>query len=99
MDTRELDRIVSGVGSNPLSTITAMMLSANRNFNEKYTKEEQLEMKLKREAIRKEEVRCSYIRQGICPSCEGRLIRGKKNKRNDYKRSWDCKECNEMHLV
>ena len=99
MDTRELDKIVSGIGSNPLSTIAAMMLSANRNFNEKYTKEEQLEMKQKREAIRKEEVRCAYIRQGICPSCKGKLIRGKKVKRNNYKRSWDCKECKEMHLA
>lgn len=99
MDTRELDKIVSDIGSNPLSTIVAMMLSANRNFNEKYTKEQQLEMKQNREAIRKEEVRCANIRQGICPSCEGKLIRGKKDKRNNYKRSWDCKECKEMHLA
>ena len=99
MNTRELDRIVSGVGSNPLSTIAAMMLGANRNYNEKYTKEEKMEMRQKREAIRAEEIRCSHIRQGNCPSCEGKLIRGKKDKRNNYKRSWECRDCNEMHLA
>ncbi|MFJ3388818.1 hypothetical protein [Lysinibacillus sp. NPDC086135] len=61
MNTRELNRIVSGIGSNPLTTIAAMMLSANRNYNEKYTKEELLEMKQKRDAIRTEEIRCSHV--------------------------------------
>lgn len=99
MDARELNRVVSGVGSNPLSTIAAMMLGANRKYNEKYTKEEQLEMKQKRDAIRREEIRCITVRQGICPSCEGKLIRGKKDKRNNYKRSWECKNCEEVHLA
>ena len=78
MDARELDRIVSGIGSNPLSTIAAKMLGANRKYNKKYTKEEQELMKKQREALRNEEIRCSQIRQGICPSCEGKLVRGKK---------------------
>lgn len=99
MDTRELDRIVSGLGSNPLTTITAMMLGANKNFKEKYTKEERERMKQEREAIREEEIRCSQVRQGICPSCKGKLIRGKKDKRNNYKRSWKCEDCEKTHLV
>lgn len=99
MDTRELDRIVGGIGSNPLSTVMAMMLRANKNYNEKYTEEERRKMKEDREAIRREEIRCSGVRQGICPSCNGKLIRGKKDKRNNYKRSWECKECEEVHLV
>jgi len=99
MNTRELKRIVSGLGSNPLTTITAMMLGAKRNYNGKYTKEEKEIMRQEREAIKIEEFRCSQVRQGICPSCKGKLIRGKKDKRNDYKRLWDCKECKEKHLV
>ena len=99
MDVRELDRIVSGIGSNPLTTITAMMLGANQRYKEIYTKEEREIMKQKREAIREEEIRCSLVRQCICPSCKGKLIRGKKDKRNNYKRSWECKECKEAHLV
>lgn len=99
MNEQELNRIVSGVGSNPLSTIVKMMLGANRNYNEKYTKEERERMRQEREAIRNEEIRCSHIRSGICPSCEGKLVRGKKDKRHNYKRSWECKECKEVHLV
>lgn len=99
MDIRELDRIVNGIGSNPLSTITAMMLGSKINFNEKYTEEEREAMKQERENFRKEEVRCSQVRQGICPTCNGKLIRGKKDKRNEYKRSWECKECEEKHLA
>lgn len=99
MHVRELDRIVSGLGSNPLTTITSMMLGANQKYKEKYTKEEREIMRQEREVSRLEEIRCSQVRQGICPSCEGKLIRGKKDKRNNYKRSWECKECEEVHLV
>lgn len=99
MDFRELDRIVSGVGSNPLSTIMSMCLEANRKYNEKYSKEEREKMKQERETIRREEVRRSQVRQSICPSCKSQLIRGKKDKRNNYKRSWECRECKEVHLV
>jgi|GEM_PF-1521354 len=99
MDTRELDRIVSGLGSNPLTTITAIMLGANRNYNKKYTKEEREIMRQEREVTRLEEIRCSKVRQGSCPSCEGKMIRGKKDKRYNYKRLWECRECKEVHLV
>lgn len=99
MDVRELERIVGGIGSNPYSAITSMLMSANRRYNEKYTKEEREIMKREREAIREEEIRCSKVRQGVCPSCKGKLTRGKKDKRNNYKRSWECKECKETHLA
>jgi len=99
MDTRELNRIVNGFEPNPLSTITAMMLNANRKYKEKYTKAEREKMRQEHEAIRNEEIRCSQVRQGICPSCKGKLTRGKKDKQNNYKRSWGCKECKKVHLV
>lgn len=99
MDAQELDRIVGGLGSNPYSAITSMLMSANKRYKEKYTKEEREQMRQEREEIRNEEIRCSLVRQGICPSCKGKLIRGKKDKRKNYKRSWECKECKETHLV
>ena len=34
-----------------------------------------------------------HIQQGICPHCEGKLIRGKKDKKNDYMRTWKCSSC------
>ena len=30
------------------------------------------------------------IQAGLCPYCGVRLIRGKKDKHNDYKRVWTC---------
>lgn len=37
------------------------------------------------------------VSQSICPSCHGKLERGKKNKLNDYKRDWFCTKCNETY--
>jgi len=34
------------------------------------------------------------IQQCICPNCGKRLIRGKKDKHNDYMRTWSCQNCN-----
>jgi transposase-like protein len=34
-----------------------------------------------------------FVRQGKCPYCESKLIRGKKDKNNDYKRVWHCPTC------
>lgn len=50
--------------------------------------------------IRKdEELRQAKIRHNQCPGCDGKLIRGQKQKKNDYKRAWLCSECNKTHLL
>lgn len=35
----------------------------------------------------------NMIRKSICPICGGKLKRGKKSKREYYKRKWDCTNC------
>jgi transposase-like protein len=41
------------------------------------------------------EARRNYymVLKGDCPKCDGKLKRGKKDKRLDYKREWKCKSC------
>lgn len=51
------------------------------------------------EAAVAERKRQTQIRQQICPKCEGKLTRGKKNKHNGYKREWLCNECFELHTI
>lgn len=34
-----------------------------------------------------------------CPNCESSLIRGKKEKKRDYKRAFLCKGCNITHYI
>ena len=51
------------------------------------------------EAQRKERRRQACIRLNTCPTCEGKLDRGKKDKKNDYKRVWICQKCGESHHI
>lgn len=51
------------------------------------------------EVERKEQARQLKIRDNDCPTCGGILVRGKRNKKNDYKREWACTECFEVHTI
>lgn len=51
------------------------------------------------ESARQERFRRAQIIENVCPTCEGKLIRGKKDKRNGYKRAWKCKACSEIHSI
>lgn len=56
-------------------------------------KEEQ-ERILKERADEKERKRVNwFLSQGKCPYCGSKLERGKKDKKNGYKRIWNCKTC------
>ena len=46
-----------------------------------------------------EEKRQIKIRSNSCPSCDGELIRGRRNKNNGYKREWACTSCFEIHTI
>lgn len=61
--------------------------------------EEKQRIEQEHETAGLERVRQARIIRNICPSCEGKLIRGKKDKRNDYKRVWKCSSCHEFHSM
>lgn len=61
--------------------------------------EEKQRIEQERAADRRERLRQAQIIRNICPACEGKLIRGKKDKRNDYKRAWKCSSCYKFHSI
>lgn len=89
-------------------SITELLLltqqAAERNAKRKFdalSKEDQEEVikakeeeKKAREALQEQKRVNAYINQGKCPECLGKLIRGKKDKNNGYKRTWKCISCN-----
>ena len=38
-----------------------------------------------------------FLDRGKCPSCTGKLARGKKDKHNNYKRELVCTKCNNSY--
>lgn len=84
---------------NPYELIGTMLNESNKRLNAKYSKEEREELNRKMEQHREEEARKCLIHQSICPSCNAKLIRGKKDKRNEYKRKWECTACDTTHYA
>ena len=98
MNEWELEKRLGIVGNNnPLTTTLALILAGTER--KKVSKEHIERVKRDLEIQREEEARQNYIRKGNCPSCDGKLIRGKKSKENDYKRSWKCTDCGLNHFI
>jgi RNase P subunit RPR2 len=83
-----------------MALLSSFSQQAERKFKS-LPKEEQeritaeREVEKEQEIIREEQKRITAcIQQGKCPDCSGKLIRGKKDKKNGYKRTWTCMKCN-----
>ena len=75
-----------------LISILLMGQQVKKPFNDR-SQEEQDQINAKWESDKENKRVKEYIQQGICPYCEGKLIRGKKDKKNNYKRTWNCVKC------
>lgn len=75
------------------------LLTAARLKESKLSAEEREKRKREREEAREAQRIAVCIRQGECPECHKKLIRGKKNRSNDYKRDWLCKNCDTIHSL
>ncbi len=95
MNKKELIQIVGG-GVSPYSLINSLIVASKRQ-DSKLTPEQKAERAEKRHSLYEQRIRQEKIIKNICPDCEGKLIRGKKDKRNDYKRLWSCKDCGNSH--
>jgi hypothetical protein len=79
----------------PLLGMTELLLlsqQAKKRFNS-LPQEEQGRITAQREAEQEQKRVNACINQGKCPECLGKLIRGKKDKKNGYKRTWKCLKC------
>jgi carboxypeptidase C (cathepsin A) len=80
---------------NPLPAMMGLLHLAQQSkkrFNS-LPQEEQDRITAEREAIKEQKRVSACISQGKCPECLGKLIRGKKDKNNGYKRTWKCVNC------
>lgn len=68
-------------------------------FGQLLDKNAKARIRAKIDAINKEEKRQKSIRSNVCPACNGKLVRGPRNKHNDYKRTWGCIDCFEIHTI
>lgn len=75
------------------------LLAASARSESELTPEEKTKRDNERRKLAKEQIRQAKIIKNICPICDGRLVRGKKNKKNDYKRVWTCSQCGSSHNV
>jgi len=79
----------------PYPSITSLLLlsdQAKREFKA-LPQEEQDRIISEREALQEQKRANACINQGLCPNCLEKLIRGKKDKKNGYKRTWKCINC------
>lgn len=90
---------IIGAGAYPsMAGITALMAAARMKEN-RLSIEEREKLRQERELAREAHRMAVCIRQGECPECHSKLIRGKKDKKDDYKRSWFCESCDIVHKL
>lgn len=75
------------------------LLASTRKAEASLPEEERNRRREERRLEQEERHRRACIVQGICPSCREKLIRGKKNRKNDYKRDWYCSGCESTHSL
>ena len=75
-----------------ISELLHMTQQAKKRFMS-LPQEEQDRINAQREADQEQKRVNACINQGKCPECLGKLVRGKKDKKNGYKRTWKCLSC------
>lgn len=75
----------------------SLLLAAISANESRLTEEQKIKRKDERERREKQRIIQVKILKNICPDCEGKLIRGKKSKKFDYKRLWTCKHCTNQY--
>lgn len=91
--------IIGNRDDNALILALASSLITGAGRRAKRTQAEKDAMDAQIQAKRDEEVRQARILKNICPNCEGKLVRGRKQKHNDYKRAWRCVDCTKVHSM
>lgn len=85
---------------NPYNS-AALLISLAQHIERENAKLTPEERKAKEDARREREEleRISRIvQQGKCPHCDSKLIRGRKDKHNDYIRTWTCSGCDSKFM-
>lgn len=97
MQDKELNKIIAS-GVSPYSLLNMLMIASAKE-RAKLTSEQKAEREEQRRLYAEQRLRQAQITENICPDCEGKLSRGKKDKKNGYKRLWTCKDCGNSHSM
>lgn len=91
-----MSKIIPTYADNPAETTLLAAFAMLALINQKSKSippEEKLRREQEYQQAREQHRTEVLIHQGRCPDCGNKLIRGKKDKRNDYKRTWTCSWC------
>jgi uncharacterized protein with PIN domain len=90
---------IVGHGGSPFTDLISPLFAAAAIRDSRLSKEEKAERAERLRLFREERERKAKVIQNICPDCDGKLARGKKDKKNNYKRQWNCKDCGNSHSI
>ena len=91
--------IIGSSGAGAMVSVAMGLLAEARKAEANLPEEERKRRREESRNTSEERMRRALIIQNNCPFCGGKLVRGKKDKRNDYKRAWKCSACNEIHSI
>ena len=94
-----MKKAVVSYGGGDSMALGSALLTAIQTKRANQTEEERQANQDKYLALKEERLRKAHIIRGVCPSCKSKLIRGKKDKKNDYKRVWTCTKCSDIHSM
>lgn len=75
------------------------LIKANHEAEKNLSPEELLKRKEERKIAQEKRHVIACVNAGKCPFCQGKLVRGKKDKKNDYKRTWTCSKCESVCIL
>ena len=92
-------RTIGVVGDGFSYTSAYLLRLAAARAAETCTVEEKAENEKRKQFNTEQRIKAAKIRKNICPDCDGKLVRGKKDKKNDYKREWCCASCHSQFYM
>jgi len=84
---------ISILGNMDYSSLLQQIVAANAVNKSKLTKEQVEERERESEKREEMRIRKAKVMNNICPDCDGKLSRGKKEKELNYERTWKCGCC------
>jgi len=84
---------ISILGNMDYSSLLQQIVAVNAVNKSKLTKEQVEERERESEKREKMRIRKAKVMNNICPDCDGKLSRGKKEKELNYERTWKCGCC------
>ncbi len=86
-------------GASTLALMSSMLLMAQEGRKKRSDLPKEERERIERERLKVEEATrvARVLMSGKCPGCNAKVIRGKKDKKMDYKRKFTCPKCENVY--